>query len=542
MTIAYYLRLSMADGDLGKDHKDESNSIENQRLLLEKFVASRDDLSGDVKEYIDDGYTGTNFNRPAFTQMIEDAKTGKIQMILVKDLSRLGRDYIGVGDYMEQIFPVLGIRFIAVNSFYDSADYEGKTMGLEMSISNLVNSLYSKDLSKKYKSAVQTKWKQGKSTAGRVPFGYKKCKEDKNRWDIDPEAAKIVRMIFEKAMSGWGTGQIANLLNEQQIPTPGAYREQHTDNYQAWNRIVSDDEWIWDTATVWRILKNYSYTGALVHGKTAAIRVGSKTRRSVPKNERYIVDGAHPAIISVDEYEEAQGAIRSNSTYSMPNKTNFSLNGKIRCGNCGLRMAYFERNGGKVTCRHKSIAGKYSKCDSTAYPPGQIESIVFYALRTKLALFENLKEIMEEEQERMLQRRPEQSRLKQTIETLKTKRIHQYEAYAEGLITKECYLVSKEELSVEIDRLQEQLDTANMALKEQNDLAEQVTDLAKRAEDIKYLKALTKEIVDEFIEAVVIYDPKHMEITFTFENVLQKAHEKVEQIQKQQQDEKEEAC
>jgi DNA invertase Pin-like site-specific DNA recombinase len=542
MTLGFYLRLSMADGDLGKDNKDESNSIENQRLLLSKFVEARDDLSGEVKEYVDDGYSGTNFNRPAFIQMIEDAKTGKIQVIIVKDLSRLGRDYIGVGDYMEQIFPVLGVRFIAINSYYDSVDYEGKTMGLEMSISNLVNSLYSKDLSKKFKSAIHTKWKQGKSTAGRVPFGYKKCKEDKNRWDIDPEAAEIVRMIFEKAMSGWGTGQIANFLNEQQIPTPGAYKEQHTDNYQAWNRIVSDDEWIWDTAAVWRILRNYSYTGALVQGTTAAIRVGSRKRRSVPKNERYIVDDAHPAIISVDEYEQAQGAIRSNSAYSMPNRTNFSLNGKIRCGNCGLRMAYIERNGGKITCRHKSIAGKYSKCDSTVYPADQIETIVFHALRTKLALFENLKEILEEEQERMLRKMPEQSRLKQTIETLKTKRIHQYEAYAEGLITKESYLASKEELSEEINRLQEQFDTANMALKEQNDLTDQVSAIAKKAEDIQYIKKLTMEIADDFIESVVIYNPKHMEIAFTFEDLLQKAYEKVESIQRQQQDEKEEAC
>jgi hypothetical protein len=188
------------------------------------------------------------------------------------------------------------------------------------------------------------------------------------------------------------------------------------------------------------------------------------------------------------------------------------------------------------------MVGKYSKCDSTVYPADQIETIVFHALRTKLALFENLKEILEEEQERMLQKMPEQSRLKQTIETLKTKRIHQYEAYAEGLITKESYLASKEELSEEINRLQEQFDTANMALKEQNDLTDQVSAIAKKAEDIQYIKKLTMEIADDFIESVVIYNPKHMEIAFTFEDLLQKAYEKVESIQRQQQDEKEEAC
>lgn len=149
MNIAFYLRLSLSDGDLGKNNKDESNSIENQRLLLQSFVESMDELDGEVREYIDDGYSGTNFNRPAFQDMIEDAKKGKVDVLLVKDLSRLGRDYIGVGDYLEQIFPIMGVRVIAINSQYDSNNYVGKTMGLEMSISNLVNTLYSRDLSKK---------------------------------------------------------------------------------------------------------------------------------------------------------------------------------------------------------------------------------------------------------------------------------------------------------------------------------------------------------------------------------------------------------
>ena len=142
MIIAFYLRLSIADGDLDKDNKDESNSIENQRILLQSYLLTMELSDAEVVEYIDDGYSGLNFNRPAFGRMIEDAKNGKVDMILVKDLSRLGRDYIGVGDYLEQIFPVLGIRFVAVNSHYDSNNYIGRTMGLEMSMGNLINTLY----------------------------------------------------------------------------------------------------------------------------------------------------------------------------------------------------------------------------------------------------------------------------------------------------------------------------------------------------------------------------------------------------------------
>ena len=157
-----YLRLSIADGDLGKDNKDESNSIDNQRTLLVNFVQDRDDLSDEYIEYVDDGYSGTNFERPAFKRMIEDAKTGKIDTIIVKDFSRFGRDYIGVGDYLEQVLPILGIRFISLNNNYDSNDYLGKTMGIDMAIHNLVNNLSEiaeilMDLGRKTKLG-NTKW------------------------------------------------------------------------------------------------------------------------------------------------------------------------------------------------------------------------------------------------------------------------------------------------------------------------------------------------------------------------------------------------
>lgn len=196
-----YLRLSIADGDLGKDNKDESNSIDNQRTLLVNFVQDRDDLSDEYIEYVDDGYSGTNFERPAFKRMIEDAKTGKIDTIIVKDFSRFGRDYIGVGDYLEQVLPILGIRFISLNNNYDSNDYLGKTMGMDMAIHNLVNNLYSKDISKKLKSALRVKWRNGQWTGGKPPFGYLRNKET-GEWLIDPVAGKYVRMVFDKAIEG----------------------------------------------------------------------------------------------------------------------------------------------------------------------------------------------------------------------------------------------------------------------------------------------------------------------------------------------------
>ena len=179
MIEAFYLRLSESDGDLGVDGKDESNSIENQRLLLHSYLEARTDLVGEVVEYVDDGYSGTNFERPAFKRMIEDAKKGKVDVVLVKDLSRLGRDYIVAGDYIEQIFPMLGVRFIAVNNGYDSAGHVSGAMGFDIAVNNLINTFYSRDLSKKIKSGNETKWRRGISTSSYAPYGYDKSKTER---------------------------------------------------------------------------------------------------------------------------------------------------------------------------------------------------------------------------------------------------------------------------------------------------------------------------------------------------------------------------
>ena len=163
---------------------------------------------------MDDGYTGTNFNRPSFQKMIVDLKQGDIKVIMVKDLSRLGRDYIGVGDYIEQIFPLMGVRFIAVNNSFDSMKLNNGTPGIEVAVSNLVNNMYSRDIAKKIRAALETNWKNGKATCTNVPFGYVWNKKGGRRWEIDPEAAACVKKVFELALSGRNTTQIAYGMNE----------------------------------------------------------------------------------------------------------------------------------------------------------------------------------------------------------------------------------------------------------------------------------------------------------------------------------------
>lgn len=524
--LAFYLRLSMSDGDLGKDEKDESYSIENQRNLLQTFVENSEDLEGNIREYIDDGYTGTNFNRPGFRQMVEDAKNGIIDTILVKDLSRIGRDYIGVGDYLEQIFPILGIRVIAVNSQYDSNQYIGSTMGLEMSISNLVNTLYSRDISKKMKSTIRTKWNQGVSTGGKVPFGYKKTAD--KLWEIDKEAAVIVREIFDLALEDYNTAMIVNKLNEEGHPTPGKLKMLRGEK-PYWKRKVTDTEWLWNTQSVWLVLKNYAYTGALVQGKTSAIRVCGKERRKSKESDLFITENHHEAIVTHEEYEMAQLVITKQNNKGFRKDAGFSLRSKIRCGNCGLRMDY---NGNAVEpvvfCSHAVASGKMSTCEKTRHSAAKIENIVLMALKKQLELFQSLaKELEENEEKSQTGLSAVRRNMEKELEILKAERVRQYEAYAEGVVEREVYLTNKKKLSEKYEKLQSEYEQIKEITTEEDILLKDIKKVEENAEEAKVFKKMTRHIAEVFVEEVAIYDSEKMEIRFVFDDLLAEMAERI---------------
>lgn len=529
--IALYLRLSMSDGDLGKDHKDESNSIESQRMLLKTYVADHPELSGELREYVDDGYTGTNFERPGFHQMIEDARKGNIQVILVKDLSRLGRDYIGVGDYIEQIFPILGVRFIAVNNNFDSSAYSDGAVGLDLAVSNLINSLYSRDVSKKIRSAFEVRWRQGYATATRVPFGYQWNTKKKGEWVIDPVASKYVRRIFDLALEGMNTAQISLRLNEEKIPTAGVYESHQTEDC-SWNPIfiAPDSEQLWTAAKVWRILRSYEYTGALVMGKKKVLALGSKTYRSVPKSEQVIFENAHEAIVSHEEFELAQMAIRKmgGQGYMMPKK--YPLKGKVACGNCKRRLEYAERVGGAVLfCPHKRQAGKYSKCCGDNFSEAMINARVGYAIRQMLKMVNFLKG---ETVHTMTVEMPDVGKVTRELEQVQAEQVRQYEAYADGVISREQYIKKKQELSRKATELQTALDLADGIKEEEENNSDALKEIADQGQTLCSSGRLTREMVYAFIEKVYVYDTNKVEVVFQCEDVILAALDQYEERRK----------
>lgn len=523
MTIAIYLRLSEADGDLGIDGKDESNSIENQRMLLHHYIEARDDLAGEIIEYVDDGYSGTNFNRPAFKRMIEDAKKGKIQVIIVKDLSRLGRDYVVAGDYIEQIFPLLQVRFIAANNGYDSAGHADGNVGFDLAVSNLINTFYSRDLSKKIKAANKIRWKKGISTSGHAPFGYLKSPDEKGKFVVDPEAGKIVRFIFDKALEGKNTKEIAFLLNENHYPTPWVYN-QSKKNWRLAEPVTAENERLWEIPMVCRVLRKYDYTGAMVMGRKRSLTVGARKGKSQPESEWIIVEGVHEPIVTHEEFEQANMVIRQKKHRDYVIVQNYPLKGKVRCGNC-RKCLYYEATTYKeyFVCRHGKQVGRYSKCCTEEYPVKHIEEVVLRALREFLAILEWLGvKAGEQTKLQMKATKKRQKSLSEELDKLKAEKIRQYEFYADGIITREQYIRKKSDLNDFMEKLESDCKTRREEFDYQSELWETASNMNAIAKKFAGEQRLSRPMVEAFIENVYIYDSNRIEIIFLHEDEIAK--------------------
>ena len=489
--IAIYLRLSLADGDLKKGSKDESNSIENQRMLLHDYIGKQEDLFGEIVEYVDDGYTGTNFNRPAFQKMIVDLKQGNIKVIMVKDLSRLGRDYIGVGDYIEQIFPLMGVRFIAVNNSFDSMKLNNGTPGIEVAVSNLVNNMYSRDIAKKIRAALETNWKNGKATCTNVPFGYVWNKKGGQRWEIDPEAAPCVKKVFELALSGRNTTQIAYGMNELNLPTPGLYAKRKNLLMGSNPIIAPDSEMLWNAAIVWRILRRYEYTGALVMGRRKKIDVNTTSVRTLPEDKWIIAENAHAAIVTRDEYYQAQKAIRNVTPIQYKVGDDFALKGKICCGNCNRQLRH-ERQYGEMVfyCGYKRSAGKFSKCYGGYYREHSVNAKVARAIKTVFYALDVVNQGMQKKQS-ITVRCVDIEDLEKQAEAIRVEQIKLYESYADGVLRRDAYIEKKKILSEKLVALQDSIRTEKEEQECADELDEEIRALTKQASEKTYIGGLT---------------------------------------------------
>ena len=350
--IAVYIRLSSEDNDVDGSIKAESNSVSAQRMLINEFIKKQDEfINCSVVEYVDDGYSGTNFNRPGFQRMMEDAKAGRIKSIVIKDFSRFGRDYLEVGNYLEKILPVLGIRIISINDGFDSINSSGFTGGMSVALKNMLNAMYSRDLSRKVRSAMKTHAKNGEYMPAFPKYGYIKDPEDKHHLVIDPEAAETVKLIFTMAADGKTKGQIAKYLNETHVLTCREYMcrkgiKMHRENEK--------EKKLWSVTTISDMLKNEVYLGKIIWNKKRVARTGSNKLVSNDKEEWIVVENAHEPIISDELFRKANEKAFTNQ------KKVLAKRGVacpiFFCPTCGRRLGFTSRETG-YRCMQAHISG-----------------------------------------------------------------------------------------------------------------------------------------------------------------------------------------
>lgn len=333
---AIYLRLSREDGDFScSGEKPESNSISNQRLVIMEFLKKRPEITF-VREYCDDGYTGANFDRPDFQKMMDAVKKGEIDCIIVKDLSRFGREYIDSGAYIQKLFPLLGVRFIAINDNYDNAQPGAADNELILPFKNLMNDSYCRDISIKVRSNLEAKRRNGQFVGSKVVYGYVRSPENKNLLVIDPEAAAVVQDIFRWKIEGLSPAQIAGRLNRNHVPSPIEYKKRKGSSQRTCFQTKEVAQW--SAVAIYRILKNEIYTGTLVQGKTTS--PNHKVKKTVRKapDEWCRTEHAHEAIIAPAQFELIQRLMLDDTRSPAGADGVHLFSGKVFCADCGSPM------------------------------------------------------------------------------------------------------------------------------------------------------------------------------------------------------------
>ena len=520
-----YYRLSLDD-----ENAVESNSITSQRQIVEGHLSTIPELANMPSiEVVDDGYTGTNFDRPGIKQLLDAARRGEVACIMVKDLSRFGRKYLEVSKYLEQLFPYLGIRFIAVGDSYDSDTHKGTTANLDVPIRNMLNALYSKDVSKKVKSAKQTQARQGKYINAFAPYGYKKDPADKHRIIIDEPAAEVVRRIFELNCSGKTPKQVADILNCEGIPTPSAYKKKNGSNFKV-NTVIGS---IWSNIKIISILRNEQYTGTFIGGKEEMGELGTGKRLYKPKDEWIRIENAHPAIITQDTWNMAltkRG--KQSGRHGKPN-VNRILFKRVRCGYCGHVMRYrINAKQDNYTCVTRHYTDEYG-CINASYNEQDIVDVVKTVVQSHIDIMFDLKNLSSTMKKISKQTfTTSQSTIEELdieIEQMQVSKRQLYERYKKGILDKAAYFKEREAVENKI----------TTKAKEKEALASRNDNKAESLNAAHYfLESFTKlqtdnepsaEMVNTLVEAIHVYSKDRIEVRFSFADKLQKALQSLNQ-------------
>lgn len=509
--IALYIRLSQEDRDVSlRADKAESNSITNQRALLWDFIRSHEEFADcTVVEKCDDGYSGVHFDsRPQFTELIELAKAGKINCIIVKVFSRFGRNYVELGDYLEQYFPFLGVRFISVNDNYDSKDYEGTTGGLDVAFKNMIYDFYSREVSKKQRIAWRRMAEKGEYNAHCAMYGYKKADDNVHQLVIHEETGKIVKEIFELVASGVSPLKVAKMLNERGVPAPSEF--QNMQGYQKeWSRYSAKCYWTDDR--IRSMIKDERYTGTMISLKTTSFTVRGK-RVKTPPSEWVRVEDTHEPIVSYELFVKANTMFR---------QMEFRLSGKsgkniYHCGYCGRKM---QKDKKFLRC-HQRYVVKECKCRSAVISFEEADQTVLAALKQQIQLFIKAAELSKEAKKKVTpySERAEITTLIKSIATLKKTWMPLYEQYTDGKLSREDFLMEKKKYDEETARLEQRLQELQSRQEIQQENHQQIEKNISQLKCYADQMELTEEIKEKLIDKVKVYSDNRIEICWKFDS------------------------
>ena len=531
---AAYVRLSMEDSG-----KIDGYSLQNQKDLLMSFINDHNDLHL-YKMYVDNGYTGTQFERPAFDEMMQDMKSGLINCIVVKDLSRLGRNYLEAGNYLEQIFPFFKVRFISITDGYDSISPDFTDEALIIPLKNIINEGYAKDISVKVSSAIATRKRQGKFM-GKVPlYGYLKDPDDKNHLVIDPDASLIVQRVFQMKLEGVSLGLIAKQMNEEGVPCPS--------KYFVLKGLSKETKYLnsfWDRNTAKRMLTNRMYLGCIVYGKSVRSFAKGIKEHTVPEENWKIVEGTHEPLVTEEAFERVQELLEESSreakdhaSYAEGNVPNL-FRGLIRCADCGgaMRMGKFrkpKKSGaeeyhyyGVYECSRHKLIYDYS-CPQKSIRKDILDNAVEEAIRYHIRMFLDLERIIADLNKKTSIR--EAAVGMQGLIRKKQRRIAKveqmscgiYEDYQEGILNETEYLTLRKTYADEVLSLTKEIEGLLQEQTQYDENYRAAGSLSELAHQYSDFTELTREIIETFIAESRVHTGGRLKIAFRFEDEFEK--------------------
>lgn len=503
---ALYCRLSCDD-----DQEGDSNSIKNQKMLLQKYAD--DNRLRNVKFYVDDGYSGSNFDRPDFQRMIRDIDDGKVSTVIVKDMSRFGRDHILVGYYTKYYFAEADVRFIAV---YDQVDSETNPDDDITPFKNILNEMYAKDCSKKIRAVVKAKGNAGRHITTLPPLGYKKDPNNKEKWIIDEQGAEIVREIFSLCMKGYGPTQIARILTERKVDTPVVYFHKYG---LPTSLKIREGSNIWEQRTVAGILENLEYTGCTVNFKSYKKSYKSKKRIKLSQEDWLIFENTQEAIIDRQTFDTVQ-KIRQGRRRPTPMGEMNALSGMLYCADCGKRM-YLCRCSTMKQAEYFNCSS-YRKqlkrtCTSHQITVKAVETLLLEDLRRTIRFAKSQKQTFlqllqsnadEKNKRELKESLKELSAAEDRIKALDKIIQNLYEDKVASKISEERYVKLSDTYETEQAALTERVKTLKTEIDKSKERKDRIRDFMKLVDNYSDIKELTPEIIRSFVEKIIVHEKR----------------------------------